>query len=52
MVGINGHALTMFLFDMTEVEKVKYVWQLFKVDVRLWWNLTKEFVKVTEVTWA
>lgn len=42
----------MSLFDMTEAKNVRYATYQFKVDTRLWWNLTKEFIKVAEITWA
>lgn len=43
---------TMALFERTNQERIRYVTYLFKLDVNIWWNLTKKIVKISKMTWT
>lgn len=36
------------LFEISNTEKVRYAIYLLKAYARVWWNLTKETIKVSE----
>ena len=40
------------LFDITDQERVRYATYLFKSGARIWWNLVRETVNVSEMTWT
>lgn len=42
----------MFLFEVTDREKVKYISYFLKEDTRVSWDLTLKTINITYETWA